>query len=166
MSNIHLLDRFCIGRHSFYMSVCMLLYTFLSAFRRFYIGCYRFLFNRFAHSAGRSCWVERCRRHDAELYFSPMNDSSRRIASLHRIDELNQRIAFQNDPLMASRAAKTVPKEPKTLSRRPRRHPRPSKEGPSQPEKKHININFLGFLPSDLDQNLPEWSPSDSLASY
>ena len=27
-----------------------------------------------------------------------MNESNRRIASLNRIDELNQRIAFQNDP--------------------------------------------------------------------
>ena len=56
------------------------------------------LFNRFAHSAGRSCWVDRCWRHDVEPYFYPMNESNRRIASINRIDELNQRIAFQNDP--------------------------------------------------------------------
>ena len=27
-----------------------------------------------------------------------MNESNRRIASINRIDELNQRIAFRNDP--------------------------------------------------------------------
>ena len=63
-----------------------------------------------------------------------MNESNRRIASLNRIDELNQRIAFQNDPLMVSWAAKTVPKEPKTLSRRLKSPPRPSQEGPRAPK--------------------------------
>ena len=69
-----------------------------------------------------------------------MNESNRRIASLNRIDELNQRIAFQNDPLIVSWAAKTVPKEPKssheqpkTPSRRPTSTLRPSKEGPRTP---------------------------------
>ena len=75
-----------------------------------------------------------CGRHDAELYFYPMNESNRRIASINRIDELNQRIAFQNDPLIASWAAKTVPKEPKTPSRRPKSPPRPSKKGPRAPK--------------------------------
>ena len=70
-----------------------------------------------------------------------MNESNRRIASLNHIDELNQRIAFQNDPLIASWAAKTVPREPKspqeqpkTPSRRPKSPPRPSKEGPRAPK--------------------------------
>ena len=48
-----------------------------------------------------------------------MNESNRRIASLNRIDELNQRIAFQNDPLIASWAAKSIPRESKTPSPRP-----------------------------------------------
>ena len=63
-----------------------------------------------------------------------MNESNRRIASLNRIDELNQRVAFQNDPLIASWAAKTVPREPKTPSRRLKSPPRPSKEGPRAPK--------------------------------
>ena len=63
-----------------------------------------------------------------------MNESNRRIASINRIDELNQRIAFQNDPLIASWAAKTVPREPKTPSRRLKSPPRPSKEGPRAPK--------------------------------
>ena len=62
-----------------------------------------------------------------------MNESNRRIASLNRIDELNQRIAFQNDPLIASWAAKTVPKEPKILSRRAKSPPRPSKRAQEPP---------------------------------
>ena len=63
-----------------------------------------------------------------------MNESNRRIASLNRIDELNQRVAFQNDPLIAAWAAKTVPREPKTHSRRLKRPPRFSKEGPRAPK--------------------------------
>ena len=63
-----------------------------------------------------------------------MNESNRRIASLNRIDELNQRILFQNDPLIASWAAKSVPREPKTPSRRLKSPPRPSKEGPRAPK--------------------------------
>ena len=47
---------------------------------------------------------------------------------------MNQRIAFQNDPLIASWAAKTVPREPKTPSRRLKSPPRPSKEGPRAPK--------------------------------
>ena len=79
--------------------------------------------------------------HNAEAYFYPMNEPNRRIASLNRIDEMNQRIAFQNDPLIASWAAKTVPEErkrsqeqPKTSSRQPKSPPRPSKEGPRAPK--------------------------------
>ena len=79
--------------------------------------------------------------HNAEAYFYPMNEPNRRIASLNRIDEMNQRIAFQNDPLIASWAAKTVPEErkssqeqPKTSSRQPKNPPRPSKEGPRAPK--------------------------------
>ena len=63
-----------------------------------------------------------------------MNESNRRIASLNRIDELNQQVASQNDPLIASWAAKTVPREPKTPSRRLKSPPRPSKEGPRAPK--------------------------------
>ena len=63
-----------------------------------------------------------------------MNESNRRITSLNRIDELNQRIAFQNDPLIASWAAKTVPRELKIPSRRLQSPPRPSKEGPRAPK--------------------------------
>ena len=63
-----------------------------------------------------------------------MNESNRRISSLNRIDELNQQVASQNDPLIASWAAKTVPREPKTPSRRLKSPPRPSKEGPRAPK--------------------------------
>ena len=63
-----------------------------------------------------------------------MNESNRRIASLNHIDELNQQVASQNDQLIASWAAKTVPREPKTPSRRLKSTPRPSKEGPRAPK--------------------------------
>ena len=56
-----------------------------------------------------------------------MNESNRRIASLNRIDEVNQRVAVQNDPLIASWAAKTP-------SRWLKSPPRPSKEGPRAPK--------------------------------
>ena len=59
-------------------------------------------------------------------------ESTNRI--INRIDELNQRIAFQNDPLIASWAAKIVPREPKTPSGRLKSPPRPSKEGPRAPK--------------------------------
>ena len=63
-----------------------------------------------------------------------INESNRRIASINRIDELNQRIAFQNDPkrpvdsLMgrqdrskrAQDPLKTAQKPPKTLQRGPK----------------------------------------------
>ena len=67
-----------------------------------------------------------------------MNESNRRIEStnriVNRIDELNQQVASQNDLLIASWAAKTVPREPKTPSRRLKSPPRPSKEGPRAPK--------------------------------
>ena len=70
-----------------------------------------------------------------------MIESNRRIASINRIDELNQRIAFQNDPkrpvdsLMGRQDRSKRPQEqPKTPSRRPKSPPRPSKEGPRAPK--------------------------------
>ena len=47
---------------------------------------------------------------------------------------MSQQVASQNDPLIASWAAKTVPREPKTPSRRLKSPPRPSKEGPRAPK--------------------------------
>ena len=85
----------------------------------------------------------RCRRHDAELYFYPMNESNRRIASLNRIDELNQQVASQNDPLIASWAAKTVPEEPKSNPRPPQDGPKAPKtvpRGPKSPQKRPKNL--------------------------
>ena len=55
---------------------------------------------------------------------------------LSRIDALNQQVASQNDQLIASWAAKTVPREPKTPSRRLKSPPRPSKEGPRAPKSR------------------------------
>ena len=55
-----------------------------------------------------------------------MNESNRQIASIDRIDELNQRIACKNDPkrpLMASWAVKTVPREPQSPQERPKTPP-------------------------------------------
>ena len=72
--------------------------------------------------------IARCWGHDVEPYFYPMNESNQRIASINRIDELNQRIAFQKEW-----AAKTVPKEPKTPSRRPKSPPRRTKNPPRSP---------------------------------
>ena len=84
-----------------------------------------------------------------------MNESNRRIASLNRIDELNQRIAFQNDPkrpvesLMGRqdrskraqeppRAAqdplKTAQKPPKTLQRGPKSPQERPKIPPRRPK--------------------------------
>ena len=84
-----------------------------------------------------------------------MNESNRRIASLNRIDELNQRIAFQNDPkrpvdsLMGRqdrskraqeppRAAqdplKTAQKPPKTLQRGPKSPQERPKTPPRRPK--------------------------------
>ena len=88
-----------------------------------------------------------------------MNESNRRIASINRIDELNQRIAFQNDPkrpvdsLMGRqdrskraqeppRAAqdplKTAQKPPKTLQRGPKspqERPKTPQDGPRPPQE-------------------------------
>ena len=84
-----------------------------------------------------------------------MNESNRRIASINRIDELNQRIAFQNDPkrpvdsLMGRqdrskraqeppRAAqdplKTAQKPPKTLQRGPKSPQERPKTPPRRPK--------------------------------
>ena len=89
-----------------------------------------------------------------EPYFYPMIESNRRIASINRIDELNQRIAFQNDPkrpvdsLMgrqdrskraqeppraAQDSPKTAQKPPKTLPRGPKscqQRPKTSQQDP------------------------------------
>ena len=70
-----------------------------------------------------------------------MNESHRRIASINRIDELNHRTAFQNDPkrpvdsLMGRQdRPERAQEQPKTPSRRPKSPPRPSKEGPRAPK--------------------------------
>ena len=84
-----------------------------------------------------------------------MNESNRRIASINGIDELNQRIAFQNDPkrpvesLMGRqdrskraqeppRAAqdplKTAQKPPKTLQRGPKSSQERPKISPRRPK--------------------------------
>ena len=70
-----------------------------------------------------------------------MNESHRRIASINRIDELNHRTAFQNDPkrpvdsLMGRQdRPERAQEQPKTPSRRPKSPPRPSKEGPRDPK--------------------------------
>jgi hypothetical protein len=55
-------------------------------------------FNRFAHSAGPTCRVDRCWLHDVKPYYYPMNELHRRSASIKRNDESNQRIEFKNDP--------------------------------------------------------------------
>ena len=90
-----------------------------------------------------------------------MIESNRRIASINRIDELNQRIAFQNDPkrpvdsLMgrqdrskrpqeppraaqgplktAQKAPKTLRREPKSPQERPKTTPRRPKTPPRSP---------------------------------
>ena len=54
-------------------------------------------------------------------------ESTNRI--VNRIDELNQQVAFQNDPLIASWAAKTVPREPK-------RPPQDGSKAPQDPPKR------------------------------
>ena len=65
---------------------------------------------------------------------------NRRIASINRIDELNHRTAFQNDPkrpvdsLMGRQdRPERAQEQPKTPSRRPKSPPRPSKEGQEAP---------------------------------
>ena len=77
-----------------------------------------------------------------------MNESNRRIASINRIDELNQRIAFQNDPkrpvdsLMgrqdrskrAQDPLKTAQKPPKTLQRGPKSPQERPKTPPRRPK--------------------------------
>ena len=77
-----------------------------------------------------------------------MIESNRRIASINRIDELNQRIAFQNDPkrpvdsLMgrqdrskrAQDPLKTAQKPPKTLQRGPKSPQERPKTPPRRPK--------------------------------
>jgi hypothetical protein len=91
-----------------------------------------------------------------------MNESNRRIASINRIDELNQRIEFQNDPkrpvdsLMgrqdrskraqesprapqdplktAQKPPKTIPRGPKSTQERPKTPPRRPQSPPRRPK--------------------------------
>ena len=100
-----------------------------------------------------------------EQNFYPMNESNRRIASINRIDEFNQRIEFQNDPkrpvdsLMdrqdrSKRAQesprapqdplKTAQKPPKTVLRGPKsaqERPKTAPRRPQSPPGGHLGTN-------------------------
>ena len=90
-----------------------------------------------------------------------MIESNRRIASINRIDELNQRIAFQNDPkrpvdsLMGRQDRSKRPQEPPRAAQDPlktaQNPPRPSKEGPRAPKS--------GPRPPQDDPKAPQDDP-------